>query len=75
MKPFVFLCFSIIEAHNKMKKAVQMSNNSNPVAMEDTHIITMLMFMNCTGVWMIDVEGVTTDDLSTEVIAITSGCD
>ena len=58
-----------------MKKTAQMSNNSNPVAMEDTHIITMLMFMNCTGVWMIGVEGMTADDLSTEVIAITSACD
>ena len=51
-----------------MKITVQ-SSNSNPVATDDTNIITILMFLDCTGVWMIDVTGESTDDLSVEVIA------
>ena len=49
-----------------MKITVQ-SSNSNPVATDDTNIITILMFLDSTGVWMIvdtgeftDVEVITT---------------
>ena len=71
-RPFLFLRFFLIVAHNKitMKITVQ-SSNSNPVATDDTNITTIVMFSNCTtGVWMIVGTGKSrTDDLSVEIIA------
>ena len=48
-RPFLILRFILIVAHIKitMKITVQ-SSNSNPVATDDTNIITILMFLNCT---------------------------
>ena len=66
----MFLRFILIVAHVKMTmKITVQSSNSNPVATDDTNIITILAFLNCIGVWMIDDTGESTDDLSVEVIA------
>ena len=53
-----------------MNNTVQ-SSNSNPVATDDTNITTILVFLDCTGVWMIDDTGESTNNLSVEVIATT----
>ena len=66
----MFLRFILIVAHIKaIIKITAQSSNSNPVAIDDTDITTILMFLNCTGVWMIDDTGESTDDLSVEVVA------
>ena len=55
-----------------MKITVQ-SSNSNPVATDDTNITTILVFLDSTGVWIIDNTGESADDLSVEVIATRVG--